>query len=308
MEQEDRLVPLRPSKVQMTVLDSPERQENSRPERYGKRIREFTTHLSQGGEDTESQLVNRKKYKRVELSKGSSKPEQAERIPTNEKKELLSFSRPIIAENFESYSPRVSPIHPQPGVNTFSGIFSNPSWRMRTQRTISNSTESPQKEQNELKGIPKILPQSDSNSFTNPTKEESTLQKHSQKMTGLNSEVSTNFVRKDLKSRGSYKFRSNSARSRRKRTKDILLARESTAAGTNSSKKQEQVYGLASFGLDPLQLFLDHSSNPKKPQSDESHQSHPLCPGHQMAAKLCTVRKSGPNKVTELSRFPSHES
>jgi hypothetical protein len=120
------------------------------------------------------------------------------------------------------------------------------------------------------------------------------------------SEVSLNFVRKDLKSRGSYKFKSGK-NARRARSRDFRQGREGAPFnsdtiqidnpdGTMGAPKERRSSGLSVFGLDPFHLYLQSSSQKKKEVTD-SEISPPLCPGHQMAAKLLTVKKAGLNKV-----------
>jgi hypothetical protein len=128
------------------------------------------------------------------------------------------------------------------------------------------------------------------------------------------SEVSSNFVRKDLKGRGSYKFKSGN-NARRAKSRDFRRGREGASLNSNLqtenpddtvvASKERRSSGLTVFGLDPFHLYLESSTRKKLQvkatdsefQTTDSEIPPPLCPGHQMAAKLLTVKKSGLNKV-----------
>ena len=134
-------------------------------------------------------------------------------------------------------------------------------------------------------------------------------------------EVSLNFVRKDMKRRGSYLVRGKKKKiSRRYLDNNNINNNTEKGNESNSNKRSKsQPIGLASFGLDPIQLYLESNSPSLSSTSttktselssseafktiDNRNLSHnttstiPLCSGHQMEAKLCTVRKSGSNKV-----------
>ena len=114
-------------------------------------------------------------------------------------------------------------------------------------------------------------------------------------------------MRKDLKSRGSYKFKSGK-NARRAKSRDFRQGRERSSFNsdigridnpddTGAAPREKRSSGLSVFGLDPFHLFLE-SSTGRKGEGADSEISPPLCPGHQMAAKLLTVKKAGLNKVT----------
>jgi hypothetical protein len=122
------------------------------------------------------------------------------------------------------------------------------------------------------------------------------------------SEVSLNFVRKDLKRRGSYKFKGGE-KSRRAKTREMIQSRgdhslpassiqnNKSEGTTDGSVRECRLSGLSVFGLDPFHLYLENTRTKTK-ETSLREVSPPLCPGHQMAAKLLTVKKAGLNKVT----------
>lgn len=185
--------------------------------------------------------------------------------------------------------------------------FSNLQWRerMRTNTSLTSSYTSQSflstKSESTQYVVPEESPiQSDPSpspaiSSSPPTENTTKL---SRNIKSLNTEVSSNFIKKDLRRRGSYKHKGG-IKSRKRDSRRQNPSCAEIGCSDDAELERGRSYGLSGFGLDPFHLYLEKKQL-KNHNPIKNEVSVPLCTGHQMPAKLMTVKKSTMNKVNSL--------